>query len=135
MPSPNRKLGKRLLRSYESVIVHLLAGRSYRAIAMLMNVDEQQVRRWTKEQEFISLYNETKKELLDSMKDAVIGATRAAVKVVQDALEEHQASPLDKLPAAKYTIDLARDFAKLIKTDDEDDFVPVPGADEREDEE
>jgi hypothetical protein len=130
-----KKLGKRLLRNYESVIVHLLAGRSYSGIAVLMNVDEKQVRRWTKEDEFIALYNQTKKELLDSMKDAVIGATRAAVKVVQDALEQHMASPLDKLPAAKYTIDLARDFAQLIDTSEDDLFIPVPGAEDREDEE
>jgi hypothetical protein len=134
MSEPRKQIGRRTLRNYESVIAHLLAGRSYKGIAVLMCVDEKQVRRWTKEDDFIALYNQTKKELLESMKDGVIGATRAAVKVVQDALEDHMASALDKLPAAKYTIDLARDFAQLINTDEDDIFVPVPGADQREDE-
>jgi hypothetical protein len=121
---------------YETIIEHLLLGRSYRQIADILYKDEKQIRRWVSDPEFITLYKSVKREFLEQIKDTSVGAARDGMRLLADVVRNPKLDVTkERLAAAKYLIDTNARFAELIDTTEDDLFIPVPGAEDREDEE
>ena len=133
MLTSNSKPGRKTLNFHEQIIAMLIEGMSYREVAARLLKDEKQIRREVAKPEFLTLFNRAKADLLREVKDVSFGAARDAMRLLADTVRDARLSKRERESAARYILEMNARFAELLETS-EDEFVPVPGAEDREDE-
>jgi hypothetical protein len=108
MTTINRR-GKRT-RLYETAIAALLTETTIEKAAQKCAVSYSTIGRWMKEPEFISMYNEAKQNILESVKNQLRQLGTKAVTTLNDAIDNATVLTSDKLNASKFVIDRILEF-------------------------
>jgi hypothetical protein len=103
MQMTTAKRGKRR-RLYEQAVAALLSSTDCKAAAASCGVSYSTLLRWQQEPEFIKLYNDAKRDILEGVKNGLRQLGMKAVGTLNTSIDDTTVATSDKLNASKYVL-------------------------------
>ena len=89
---------------YEQAVAALLSSADCKAAAARCGISYSTLLRWQQEPEFIKLYNDAKRDILEGVKNGLRQLGMKAVSTLDTSIDDAAVATSDKLNASKYVL-------------------------------